>query len=151
MQQVDTLMSTVRAAEPDTGLQVLTGFHLALEATVVAVDPGTRITVHGRKAALADLRRVQVVRGAYSERPAGPDDRDRVGRRGGGRQMRAAARVLLALLSRSPRSAGSLWRRPTPSCASWRGRRRRSSPARDAFRGLPDGDRAALLELPGSL
>ena len=61
-QESDTLVGTIRTVDSDAGVEIITGFHLALSVTYVLVDAGTRISVGGRDAGIGDLRPGAVVR-----------------------------------------------------------------------------------------
>ena len=70
-QSADTLVGTVRSVREGAGVEIVTGFHLALKVVYVRVEPDTRIEVEGRSARLDDLRPGQVVRVRYEETDAG--------------------------------------------------------------------------------
>jgi hypothetical protein len=70
-QPADTVVGTVRSVREGAGVEVVTGFHLALKVVYVRVDPETRIEVEGQPARLGDLQPGQVVRVRYDETDAG--------------------------------------------------------------------------------
>ncbi|NIP57968.1 MAG: hypothetical protein GWM92_02790 [Gemmatimonadetes bacterium] len=71
-QEADTLRGTVRAVEEGAGVEVITGFHLALRVVYVRVDGETRVTAADRPVALAELEPGQVVRIRLREGVEGP-------------------------------------------------------------------------------
>lgn len=71
-QEADTLRGTLRSVEEGAGVEVVTGFHLALRVVYVRVDAETRVTAVDRPAELADLEPGQVVRIRLREGVEGP-------------------------------------------------------------------------------
>jgi len=71
-QEADTLRGTLRAVEEGAGVEVITGFHLALRVVYVRVDAETRVTAEDRPAELVDLEAGQVVRIRLREGVEGP-------------------------------------------------------------------------------
>ncbi len=70
-QAADTLVGTVRSVEEGAGLEIITGFHLALKVVYLRVGPGTQVEVEGQPAELGDLEPGQVVRVRYEETAEG--------------------------------------------------------------------------------
>ena len=68
----DSLTATVRVVDTRArALEVITGVGLALRLERFKVDPASEITHEGKKAALRDLKRGQVVRIQYRTTPEG--------------------------------------------------------------------------------
>lgn len=71
-QEADSLRGTVRAVREGAGVEVITGFHLALRVVFVRVDGQTRVTAADRPAELGELEPGQVVRIRLREGVEGP-------------------------------------------------------------------------------
>lgn len=71
-QEADTLTGTVRSVDEGVGVEIVTGFHLALRVVHVRVDSGTRVTAADRPAELGELEPGQVVRILLREGVEGP-------------------------------------------------------------------------------
>ncbi len=64
----DTLTATVRYVHAERGgIDVITGFHLALELTYIHVRESTRIETGGRSVSLEDLKPGDLIKVRYEE------------------------------------------------------------------------------------